>query len=165
MIYKTLALACIFLLSGCSIGSPTDRDKTSSGSCYAEPEKLKLVGNIDPAYTHFYRDDRHFFIEKAFVNIRVVSTSTGDDLLVVDAHFDDMPNPRYENTYDFSGRNYIDIWDVLVPVNAITTGGSFQIKSANRKYVSGTFTVQYQNHPSITCDISLGRKYSLDTDD
>ena len=78
-------LTLVILLSSCGLGSIGSRDKISSGSCYAEPEKLTLVGNIDPAYTHFYRDDRHFLIEKAFVDIKVVDSS-GNDLLVVDAH-------------------------------------------------------------------------------
>lgn len=165
MKYRLFFLPLLFLQSSCNLDSLFVDDQVSSGTCYAEPEMLTVVGIIDPKYTHFYRDDQPFGVEHAFVDIRVVANASNNDLLVVDAHFADMPRAQYEHTYPLLGPGYIDLWNVLFPINAIILGDSFSINSADRENVKGVFTIQYQSAASITCDIVLGRKYSLDTDD
>lgn len=157
-------LSLLILLTGC-ISELLDMDKTSSGTCYAEPEMTTVIGVINPGGSYFFRDDQINLVEHAFVNISVSSSTTNDTLLVVDAHFRDMPSSGDEGTHLLLGPGYIDRWDVLVPANAVVLGDSFVIISASREYVRGVFTIEYQSQPSIICDVVLGRKYSLDTDD
>ena len=164
-IFYLLTLAA--LLNGCDkIEEALDiSDKESTGTCYAEPEMLTEIGTVYPQLTHFYRDDQHNLVEHAFVDINVKSSETGSEILVVDAHFSDMPSKDVKGSHPLLGPGYVDQWDVLVPENAVVVGDSFTIDSANREFVKGVFTIDFQHHASITCDISLGRKYSLDTDD
>ncbi len=61
---------------------------------------------------------------------------------------------------------FVDTWQISRPHNAPDlTSGSFTLTSADRELIQGSFEMVFADGSKASCEFSIPRNYSLDTDD
>ncbi|MGI5865077.1 MAG: hypothetical protein ACOX6T_23905 [Myxococcales bacterium] len=144
-------------LAACDLVEQAD----ASGSCKGMVGTTSVEGEL-AADSEFHRDDRHFGAEAAFLNL-----STASGALRIYAHLEDMPSDSDVGTHPLVPlTGFVDTWRIDSPIHAPSlTAGSFTLTSASRELIEGSFEMAFADGSKASCQFSIPRNYSLDTDD
>ena len=167
-IRRLLLIAALVGAGGCS---RQDLEQArSQGTCTGMLRGTPVTGALGWS-SYFARDDQNYGIEHAFVNLTINEDRDGDGVTVmkIDGHLRDMPTVdelgahRLPSEIDPSG--YVDIWDIVLPDDAILASGTLTITRANNTQLGGAVVMQLTDGSAVECTFVLIRNPLFDTDD
>jgi len=154
---RILTLIAALGLSACDLLEQPD----ASGRCQGMVGQTSVDGEL-AADSEFHRDDGHFGSEATFLNL-----STASGALRIYAHLEDMPSEATVGTHPLVPLNgLVDTWQISQPMGApALSAGSFTLTAADRELIEGSFEMDFADGSKASCEFSVPRDMSLDTDD